>query len=130
MECARKVAGHEIKSLRAILSCFITHLHLPLVSTVDFLGYRVIAMSVLPLIWQNNSQTQETSITTLDFANQGGNDKHLDCKHEFMHRSSTLVYGSADGGLSVVDSSPELFQLVREVSCALNLKPHKVNKVL
>ena len=44
-----KVAGHEIRGLNAYLSCGLRGLCFPLMVSVDFLGYRVLAMSVLPI---------------------------------------------------------------------------------
>ncbi|KAL6067106.1 Clu domain-containing protein [Balamuthia mandrillaris] len=44
-----KAAGHEIKSMNALLECNIAELHLPLVVCVDYWGYRVFAETALPI---------------------------------------------------------------------------------
>ena len=46
---ASKVAGHDLKGLMAYLSCGIPELRVPLMAVVDFLGFRLTAMSMLPI---------------------------------------------------------------------------------
>lgn len=48
-EAAIKVAGHDLKGLIAYFNLGIADLHFPLMALVDYLGYRLIAMSVLPI---------------------------------------------------------------------------------
>lgn len=43
---AAKVAGHELRGLIGYLNLELTELGLPLMALVDFLGFRLIAMSV------------------------------------------------------------------------------------
>jgi hypothetical protein len=40
--------------------------------------------------------------------------------------SDTLIYGSADGGKSIVESSAEMKSIMRSISEKLHLKPHPV----
>lgn len=61
--CMKSVVGHEYKSILAIAQCNIYQLHgmkqiyvetelifqVPLVAVISFLGFRVLASSVLPL---------------------------------------------------------------------------------
>ena len=46
---AMKVAGHELKGLQHYLSCDIPELCFPMIGLVDFLGFRLIAITLLPL---------------------------------------------------------------------------------
>jgi len=46
---AAKVAGQELKGLMAYYKCVVPSLRVPLMALVDFLGFRLIAMSVLPI---------------------------------------------------------------------------------
>ena len=48
-EIAMKIAGHELKSLENLFSCFIEGLSYPLLSLIDFKGYRLVALSLLPI---------------------------------------------------------------------------------
>jgi len=48
-EAAAKVAGHELKGLMGYWNCGIEQLNVPLMALVDFLGFRLIAMSILPI---------------------------------------------------------------------------------
>ena len=44
-----KIAGHELLSLDTLMSCKIDQLRFPLVSLVDYRGYRLLAISLLPI---------------------------------------------------------------------------------
>mmetsp|Transcript_850 Transcript_850/g.2694 ORF Transcript_850/g.2694 Transcript_850/m.2694 type:complete len:1584 (-) Transcript_850:61-4812(-) len=46
---AAKVASQEMKGLNSYFSCGLAKLHVPLMALVDFMGFRLIAMSLLPL---------------------------------------------------------------------------------
>jgi len=46
---AMKVAGHELKGLISYFNLNMKDLHFPIMSLVDYLGFRVIAMSLLPV---------------------------------------------------------------------------------
>ena len=46
---AGKVAGHELKGLMAYMSCEIPDVNVPLMTLIDYRGFRIIAMSVLPI---------------------------------------------------------------------------------
>ena len=48
-DAAAKVAGHELKTLTQVFNCWIRGLHIPMTALVDYRGYRLIAMSVLPI---------------------------------------------------------------------------------
>ena len=43
------VSGHELKGLMAYSSLRLKHLHLPLIALVDYRGFRVVAICVLPI---------------------------------------------------------------------------------
>jgi Clustered mitochondria len=88
-EFAAKAAGHELKSLNALIACNVPNLHFPLMALVDIFGNRVIAVSKLPI------------------------------------SGKTLVYGSADGG-NVIHDSSKVKQMVMRACLRLNLKGHTV----
>jgi Clustered mitochondria len=46
---AAKVGGHELKGLLTYFSLGLTDVHVPLMALVDYRGFRLIAMAVLPL---------------------------------------------------------------------------------
>jgi tetratricopeptide (TPR) repeat protein len=46
---AAKVAGHELKGLTCYANANVTTLHLPLMCLVDYRGFRLVAVSMLPL---------------------------------------------------------------------------------
>eukprot|EP01118_Nematostelium_gracile_P006177 TRINITY_DN1987_c0_g1_i1.p1 TRINITY_DN1987_c0_g1~~TRINITY_DN1987_c0_g1_i1.p1 ORF type:complete len:887 (+),score=181.40 TRINITY_DN1987_c0_g1_i1:68-2728(+) len=46
---AAKVAGHELKGVISYLNCGIPDLNVPLMCLVDYRGFRLIAMSILPI---------------------------------------------------------------------------------
>src|SRR3990167_11307817 len=46
---ASKVAGHELKSLTQLVNCWEAGLRYPLMALVDYRGFRVIGMSLLPI---------------------------------------------------------------------------------
>jgi Clustered mitochondria len=48
-EAASKVAGHDLKGLISYFNLGIPDLHFPLMALVDYLGFRLIAMSLLPI---------------------------------------------------------------------------------
>lgn len=85
---AAKVAGLELKGLQSYANCNIPGLCLPLMALVDYRGFRLIAMSVLPI------------------------------------SSSTIVYGSNDGGVTVHASNDTFNQKMRRTAEILNVKPH------
>lgn len=90
---AAKAAGHERKSLSEVLRAGIKGVDVPLVTIIDFLGYRLSAFSTLPIAGQ-----------------------------------SSLVMGSADGGLNVamVENNGWEEKACSALSTHLSLAPHKV----
>eukprot|EP01127_Copromyxa_protea_P011133 TRINITY_DN2779_c1_g2_i1.p1 TRINITY_DN2779_c1_g2~~TRINITY_DN2779_c1_g2_i1.p1 ORF type:complete len:1346 (-),score=201.42 TRINITY_DN2779_c1_g2_i1:119-3904(-) len=46
---AAKVAGNELRGLMGFFNCHINQLNLPLLALVDYRGFRLIAMSILPV---------------------------------------------------------------------------------
>ncbi len=48
-EYSMKAAGHELKGLMGFFKCQIPGIHVPLMTLLDYLGCRLIAMSILPL---------------------------------------------------------------------------------
>lgn len=85
---AAKAAGHELKSLIQVYKSRVPDLYVPMMCLVDYLGYRLIAMSMLPV------------------------------------DTTTLCYGSGDGGMDVHDDIPEFNAMMGKLGNILNLKPH------
>lgn len=85
---AAKAAGHDLKSLIQVYKSRIPGLYVPMMCLVDYLGYRLIAMSMLPV------------------------------------DTTTLCYGSCDGGMEVHDDIPEFNSKMLELGKVLNLKAH------
>eukprot|EP01104_Vermistella_antarctica_P017669 TRINITY_DN6304_c0_g1_i1.p1 TRINITY_DN6304_c0_g1~~TRINITY_DN6304_c0_g1_i1.p1 ORF type:complete len:349 (+),score=96.83 TRINITY_DN6304_c0_g1_i1:233-1279(+) len=48
-EYIMKAAGHELKSLMEYMECRVMDLHLPLMVLIDYRGYRLVAMPLLPI---------------------------------------------------------------------------------
>jgi hypothetical protein len=48
-DMAAKIAGHELKGLVHIWECRLPDLHFPLQCLIDYLGFRLVAMLLLPL---------------------------------------------------------------------------------
>ncbi len=48
-EGAMKVAGHELRHLIQVFDCWLKDIHLPMSVLVDYRGFRLIAMSTLPI---------------------------------------------------------------------------------
>lgn len=91
-EFAAKVGGHELKGLMAYQQCRdrVPAIHLPLVALIDYRGYRLAAITKLPI------------------------------------NASTLVYGSADGGDTIVNSNPKVDKWMKEAASLLKIKEHRV----
>jgi hypothetical protein len=73
MACANKVAGHELAGIRLLSSYFFDNrsavrVSLPLACVIDYMGLRLLAMSILPI-----------SPLTLRYGSQnaGGDDRHV-----------------------------------------------------
>lgn len=50
-EYSSKAAGHELKGLMGYYQCQIEGVHVPLCTLIDYRGFRLIAMSILPLYY-------------------------------------------------------------------------------
>ncbi|KAH3743334.1 Histidine kinase [Pelomyxa schiedti] len=92
-DLAAKAAGHELKSCVRFFEASDSKIRVPLMATVDYLGYRLTACSVIPI------------------------------------SSSTLVYGSSDGGEIVKNNDPVAYKAMEEICKTLNLKKHKCGKL-
>ncbi|KYR00520.1 Histidine kinase A [Tieghemostelium lacteum] len=65
---AMKAAGHELKGLMSYYNCQIDGLHHPLMALIDYRGYRLVAMSLLPI----------TNDTIVYGSSDGGTTVHSD----------------------------------------------------
>jgi tetratricopeptide (TPR) repeat protein len=101
---ADKVAGHELKSLVQIMECHIPGLRHPLLCIIDYLGFRLIAMSTLPIKGRaslifgsmDGGKTVETNPETVKITTALG--KKLNLKeHGLRHQpESTRIFTPAD----------------------------------
>lgn len=100
-ENAAKMGGHE--RLGAMYFCRfpIPRLHVPLVTTVDLFGYRVVAVSKLPC---------EINVFNDDI--------------ELRKSSSDLVHGMSKGGSNFINRSKPLQKLLRGLALSLNTSEH------
>jgi ubiquitin-protein ligase/uncharacterized membrane protein YgcG len=89
---AMKAGANE---LRALMRYFGEQgLSVPLMALVDYRGYRLVAMSILPIVADGAA------------------------------RASTLVYGSATAGRTIVNSDEDFAQRMLHVARKINIKPH------
>ncbi|GAM24988.1 hypothetical protein SAMD00019534_081630 [Acytostelium subglobosum LB1] len=86
-EFSMKAGGHELKSVMRYYGC--EGIHVPLMALLDYRGFRLVAMSILPIV-----------------------------------PKKTIVYGSADGGKSVVAARGEVFDRMKAAAEKLNIKGH------
>ncbi len=83
---AMKSAGHELKSLMRYYQC--EGISVPLMALIDYRGFRLVAMSILPIT------------------------------------GASLVYGSKDGGKTVLNSNSEFAAKMERAAKQLNIKGH------
>ena len=83
-----QMANHELKGLMAYFRVRKKDLNLPLLALVDYRGFRLVTLSVLPVSRQ------------------------------------TLIYGTCDGGQTIVNKVEEFSGMMAEMSGQLNLKRH------
>lgn len=97
-EYSMKAASHELTGLMSYYKCAIPGLHYPLMCLIDYKGFRLIAMSILPGI---GSVLLTPPVLE-------------------------LVYGSGDGGHNVFSTHHEVNLKMAQAAKLLNLKPHVV----
>ena len=100
-----KAAAHELKGLIGYYSCNIPGLNFPLMALIDYKGFRVIAMSILPI----NSKTIKYG-------------KYNGVHHTVPNRG----LGSSDAGTNVHCDVPELNEKMDRAATILNLKKHVI----
>lgn len=93
-EKAMKAAGNELRGLTQYFATHINSLHYPLQALIDFYGYRIIAVALLPV------------------------------------STTSLIYGSMDGGLSVKNESKDFSLLMERAAQHLNLQSHFAGNLL
>eukprot|EP00029_Vermamoeba_vermiformis_P005506 TRINITY_DN1931_c0_g1_i1.p1 TRINITY_DN1931_c0_g1~~TRINITY_DN1931_c0_g1_i1.p1 ORF type:complete len:1922 (+),score=411.10 TRINITY_DN1931_c0_g1_i1:83-5848(+) len=105
-EYAMKAAAHELKGLIGYYSCNIPGLNFPLMAMIDYKGFRVIAMSILPI----NSKTIKYG------SSDAGTNVHCDVPelNEKMDRAATIlnlkkhVIGAREGSNIRLSSAGDL----------------------
>jgi hypothetical protein len=99
------------------ISCGISGLYFPFMALVDFMGWRLIAMSLLPL---NKNQSSSPSSAPSSSSSSPGSGE------EGGSKKSTIVYGSDDCGESVHADDQIFLSMAQQLGTSLNLKPRKV----
>lgn len=89
---AMKAFSHELKGVEYYMQAPVSEIHYPLLARIDFKGFRVIAIALLPI------------------------------------NKDTLVFGSADGGKTVLGGSEIVSNMMRDIGSHLNLRLHQVNR--
>jgi hypothetical protein len=91
-EFAMKAAGHELKGLMQVFTSNVTGISVPLMTLIDYLGFRLVAESILPI------------------------------------NRTTIVYGSADAGITVHASRDEVNERMKQLGDKLHLAGHIVGR--
>jgi hypothetical protein len=86
---AMKAAGHDLRNMIQLFELGLPKICFPLMCTIDWCGFRLVAMSLLPISDQ------------------------------------TLIYGSSDGGNTVVNENDEFEQFMKVAAQKLNLVGHQ-----
>ncbi len=85
-----------MKSLNELIACKVPRVHFPLMCLINYMGWRVICCSLLPI-------SQKTLVPTLNFS------------EKFQLFFFSQVYGSADAGKTVLNSSRTMNGIMREL---------------
>jgi hypothetical protein len=77
-----KAANHELKSVIRYFGIDEQHqLHVPLMALIDYRGFRLVAMSILPIGWTHTNYHMHHTITML---------LQLHCTYWCTHQENTL----------------------------------------
>eukprot|EP01125_Pyxidicula_operculata_P011795 TRINITY_DN385_c1_g1_i1.p1 TRINITY_DN385_c1_g1~~TRINITY_DN385_c1_g1_i1.p1 ORF type:complete len:1249 (+),score=314.60 TRINITY_DN385_c1_g1_i1:1159-4905(+) len=118
---AMKAAGHELKGLMCFYNCQIPELNVPLMALIDYRGFRVVAMSVLPVKKDSIIYGSQDGGVTVHADNPKLNSlmkmagKMLNLKPHLAGKDKTKIYGPADieGHLSPDDNMFYLLDFAR-----------------
>ena len=94
-EKAMKVANHEQKSLNALIGAKINDLHYPLVTRIDYKGFRILAVSILPIKGKETILTGSSDGCQSIFSSPGTT-KILEEISTKFHLSKHLVKGTGN----------------------------------
>eukprot|EP01114_Cavostelium_apophysatum_P012812 TRINITY_DN2960_c0_g1_i3.p1 TRINITY_DN2960_c0_g1~~TRINITY_DN2960_c0_g1_i3.p1 ORF type:complete len:1024 (+),score=326.20 TRINITY_DN2960_c0_g1_i3:288-3359(+) len=102
---AQKSASHELKAVMALSDCLVSGLHFPMMAIVDFLGYRLLCSTILPIKGHSTLQYGSADAgKTVHFDNRAFNDKvRVACEllnlkgHRIGNKEKSVVfYGPVD----------------------------------
>eukprot|EP01127_Copromyxa_protea_P018085 TRINITY_DN5615_c0_g1_i5.p1 TRINITY_DN5615_c0_g1~~TRINITY_DN5615_c0_g1_i5.p1 ORF type:complete len:1747 (+),score=336.92 TRINITY_DN5615_c0_g1_i5:29-5269(+) len=99
---AMKAAGHELRGLMCYYNCHIPQLHLPLMCLVDYRGFRLVAMSLLPinkntLIYGSDDAGKNVHNDDPEFASLMKEAASLiNLKGHVTDAKGTIIYGPTD----------------------------------
>jgi hypothetical protein len=99
-ERAMKMGGHEVLGATELYHCKIPNIHAPLVCLIDYLGFRLVAMSLLPI---------DNTTVSIPFS---------------IKLTLWIVYGTSDAGHTVHNSNEEMNTRMKKLGVKLHLKPH------
>jgi hypothetical protein len=103
-EAAAKVAGHELKGLLACLSSGVPNIGFPLISLLDYRGYR---LGMRTRIRSLSLSLSTVAMTALPVT------------------ASTLVFGSMDAGRNFVNKNKQAKVVIDNMCSSLNLAKHR-----
>lgn len=112
---AAKAAGHELLCIRSVLQLDVPDIFTPLMTLVDYAGFRITAVSLLPIDSTTLGKQFNKNLSTI-----------LLFERLFLFIS---VYGSDNGGKTVVSKSAKVARIMEDFARKLNLKAHIVGGV-
>ena len=109
-EAAGKSAGHELRSLNALVGCNVTGLAVPLMATIDYLYGMVLGQGADCGVLTCVCVRVRVCVCVCVCVRRG----HRICAVSVLSiDDSTLVYGSADQGATINAADPELNRCIR-----------------
>ena len=110
----QQVAGHELKGLKAYFSLGMTDIRVPIMALVDYRGFRLIAMSVLPV-----------SGNSLVYGSKDAGYVWWNDSLDIFIYCNLLSLSLCGNSYTVRKSNARFNQLMKAAGKRLNLKPHR-----
>eukprot|EP01091_Cochliopodium_minus_P019576 TRINITY_DN8269_c0_g1_i2.p1 TRINITY_DN8269_c0_g1~~TRINITY_DN8269_c0_g1_i2.p1 ORF type:complete len:734 (+),score=164.05 TRINITY_DN8269_c0_g1_i2:154-2202(+) len=126
-EKAMKIAGHDLKGLKAHFSTRVKGLHYPLTTLIDYKGYRLVAQALLPIDTETIIYGSNDGAKTIHTSNKEINgyikkvSEYLNLKEHEVGISNKLVYSCVDleGHYSKEDDRMYCVDFSRTMPCTL-----------
>jgi hypothetical protein len=103
---AAKVAGHDLKGVKCYFNAGVPMLRFPLVCLVDYMGFRLVAMSLLPIDRSTLVYGSSDAGKVVHADDQAFNDAMAMAAEKLNLRTHTV--GPAGGPLTVVHSAADI----------------------